>query len=157
MKKIKLEASCSSPLATVEEIQKRLLRPLDSQPLSSYNAMNQSFYENQKNRGAELKREVVNRRLEDYLDPKLLCAAREIIWSQKRKIGGESRLTRRTSVEFDEFDRKSGIYNELKKAKIEKNIGAADLKSDSNSMGDCEFRCGHFSQFERTALKRFMQ
>lgn len=45
MKKSKLEASCSSPIATVEEIQKRLLRPRDSQPLSSFNSsQNHQFF-----------------------------------------------------------------------------------------------------------------
>lgn len=120
------------------------------------NAMRQSSHEIQKTRETESKREVANRRLENYLDPELLCAVRAKIESQNRKIGREAKFTRRTSIEFDEFDRKFGNYNEQKKAKIEKR-GAADLKSDRDSTGDSDFFCSYFSHFERTALKRFME
>ncbi|CAK9174726.1 unnamed protein product [Ilex paraguariensis] len=167
MEKSRVEAS--SPLATVEDIQKRLVRPL-SLPSQSSNPMVTSRDNLLRRNSSQFntnsielcrKREVTNKRLEDYLDPVLLSAMCSKIGG-KRINSGEIKLQR----EFDRFEWPVDELKEFvegsrteKRVKLERNE-AVNLPDDldfiggtSYESGDEEVSCTPFRRFEKTAFK----
>ncbi|GLT38914.1 hypothetical protein SLA2020_131300 [Shorea laevis] len=145
----------STPLATIEEIQKRLLRPSslrsreyceESQPKSSSSELPMTS-----------ERGTTKRKLEEYLDPVLLSAI-------CAKIGGsnkDSEMKMKRNVRDFEWP-----VDELKvfvdDSRTEnraycRNSEVVDLNSDTDVIGDCgDGEIGTpFQHFEQTALKRF--
>ncbi|XP_010654292.1 uncharacterized protein LOC104880171 [Vitis vinifera] len=88
-----------SPLATVEEIQRRLIRPsyLLSPPLTSFRNDVRSREDLQTKKEAKV-REMENKKLEDYLDPALLSAVSSKIGRQKKD--GEMKKLKREIQKF---------------------------------------------------------
>ncbi|KAL7248325.1 hypothetical protein ACSBR2_003108 [Camellia fascicularis] len=145
----KSKAEDSKPLATVEEIQRRLVRPpslhSQSSTSSSTRPRNDDITSSESSSSTK--------RLEDYLDPILLSAIRAKIGG-KRGLGGEMREKK----EVEEFE---WPVDELKVLMRE----AVELGDDDDGgvdviggvVGDdVDGVCwSPFQRFERTALKRF--
>ncbi|KAI8556615.1 hypothetical protein RHMOL_Rhmol05G0267900 [Rhododendron molle] len=171
----------SSPLATIEQIRNRLVRPpsLHSQSSTSstrpredaascyssrFDANSTTLRRKREDQG----RNVANKRLEDYLDPTILAAIRAEIGGKYRKGGGERKLIKE-EVEFEwPVDELKAWTEDLRSErgvvmKRRSDGEAVDLGDDVDGIrggrddddvggGVC---CSPFQWFERTALKRF--
>ncbi|XWS67054.1 hypothetical protein CRYUN_Cryun05aG0253600 [Craigia yunnanensis] len=149
----KITLENSSPLATVEDIQKRLLRPpsLHSPPegLNSWQSK-----VNLKQSGA------VKKKLEDYLDPVLLAAVSSKI-GRSKKEKTETKLKREIKgFEWPVDELKVLDEEDSRNANrgSRRNREAVDLNNDIDVIGDGgdadeEIRCP-FQSLE-TALKKF--
>ncbi|XAR68953.1 hypothetical protein NMG60_11000377 [Bertholletia excelsa] len=147
----KSRANSSSPLATIEEIQRRLTRPpsLRSQSTISYATARKS---------AAKERDAINKRLEDYLDPVLLSAIRAKI-GRKRNREGAIYKPKELEIAFewpvDEL-KALGEGSMSEKGAKWRGYEAVDLGDDVGGVrvgGGGEDEA--FEMFEREARKRF--
>ncbi|KAH7866268.1 hypothetical protein Vadar_017917 [Vaccinium darrowii] len=177
------QADCLSPLATIEDIRNRLVRPPslhspsptkstgardDTSSSSCYTTpFDVNSIEFQRKRESNVRKFVTTRRLEDYLDPTLLSAARATIGGN-RKRGGE-RKSQVQGFEWpvdelkvwkqDLIGSEEGIVMKWR-SDDEKAVDLGDDHvdvvrgggDDDDDDGGC---CSPFQSFERTALKRF--
>ncbi|GLT89587.1 hypothetical protein SLE2022_075650 [Rubroshorea leprosula] len=146
----------STPLATVEEIQKRLLRPSslhprgyceESQPKSSSSELPMTS-----------ERGTTERKLEEYLDPVLLSAIcakigrsnKDSEMKMKRNVRDFEWPVDELKVFVDDSRTENGAYCRNSEVVV-------DLNSDTDVIGDCgDGEIGTpFQHFEQTALKRF--
>uniref|UniRef100_M1ARL7 Uncharacterized protein n=1 Tax=Solanum tuberosum TaxID=4113 RepID=M1ARL7_SOLTU len=158
----------SSPLATIEDIQKRLTRPQQSS--STVIAISPHLYELQQDNSTNVdssplqkrrKSIAVKVRLEDYFDLSLLSATRAKMNSFLKKQSRKMKL----KSEFEEFvwpaegdHHDSELYSENNSRRTDEAI--VDLKNDNDdSFGDGEDNhvccVDPFQRFESTALMRF--
>ncbi|XVF76629.1 hypothetical protein PTKIN_Ptkin13bG0281600 [Pterospermum kingtungense] len=150
----KIRVEDSSPLATVEDIQKRLLRPLSLQSLPEGLHYSQSK--------ANLKRSgTVKRKLEDYLDPVLLAAASSKIGRSKNEKP-ETKVKREVKgFEWPADELKVFVEEDWRNANRGswRNREAVDLNNDVDVIGDGgdgdEEIGSPFQRLEKTALKKF--
>nr|XP_009793183.1 PREDICTED: uncharacterized protein LOC104240099 [Nicotiana sylvestris] len=170
----------SSPLATIEDIQKRLTRPPPltfPQPPSSavashlfelqkQNSSNVDTSQLQKRRKLTEKLranvKVTNQKLEDYFDLALLSSIRAKMNSAMKKQG---RTSMKVKSEFEEFvvwpagEDDSDVFSESSRRTDDEAI--VDLKNDNddsfgNNGEENQVNCvDPFQQFESTALIRF--
>ncbi|KAH7553686.1 hypothetical protein JRO89_XS12G0042900 [Xanthoceras sorbifolium] len=159
----------SSPLATVDDIHRRLLRPPSlHSPIEDAGGRSSSQLKADstpiilKKREAK-QRETTKRKLEDYLDPVLLRAISSEIRGQMKK---NCEITNPKPREIQDFE---WPVDELKvlveDSRIDKrNKEAVNLGDDIDLIhevdggvadGDGEFYSTPFQRFERTALRRF--
>ncbi|KAJ4842683.1 hypothetical protein Tsubulata_014905 [Turnera subulata] len=150
-------APASSPLPSVDDIQKRLLRPSSTVPSPSTqppskeavpgrnrsplkeNLEQLSAKQEADESGAATKKKK-KKKLEDYLDPVLLSAISAKIGGARKEAAGK---VKREARDFDwpVHDLKVFVEGEEK-------------GGDSGREGKVEF-CTPFERFEETALKRF--
>ncbi|XP_059643451.1 uncharacterized protein LOC132285295 [Cornus florida] len=157
----------SSPLATVEQIQRRLVRPTTSLHshssttiITPWDDVNSTEFQRIKREGA--KREVTNKRLEDYLDPVLLSAIRRKIGGKSKRDGG-LKLKREFEWPIDGLKVFAEDLRREKGMKWRSSVGGAvDLDEDRDLIGgggeddeEEQVSCTPFQRFERAALKRF--
>ncbi|KAL6987601.1 hypothetical protein U1Q18_013346 [Sarracenia purpurea var. burkii] len=155
------KAEGSSLRATVEGIQRRLVRPPSLHSLSSISSArdrsnimscdSSQFEVNstdfQKKREVK-RREMRKKRLEDYLDPDLLSAVRARISGKQKRGGDQNKLMKELAFEWP--------VDELKWRSSEGVVDLGDGVDVIRSGGDEDDDSGTpFQRFERTALKRF--
>ncbi|CAI9098218.1 OLC1v1034828C1 [Oldenlandia corymbosa var. corymbosa] len=100
------EAETSTSMATIENIQKRLIRPsLQSQPWSGRinSQISSKFTVNSTALMMKKTQETRIRKLEDYLHPVLLSTAREKISGNRKKHHG-AEIKKATKCAVQEFD-----------------------------------------------------
>ncbi|KAK9290211.1 hypothetical protein L1049_008377 [Liquidambar formosana] len=162
-------AEGSSPLATVEEIQRRLLRPpplLSPPPTSTITSRDdvpsRDSLQNKVNLmefQIKKEREVAKKKLEDYLDPVLLSAISSKIKSEKEN--GDKKLKKRTrDFEWPVEELKVFMEKPRPKARADWRYKVTvDLNDDRDVIEDFEAEAGEsctpFERFEQTALKLF--
>ncbi|KAA8516436.1 hypothetical protein F0562_016729 [Nyssa sinensis] len=169
----KSRAEDSSPLSTIEEIQRRLVRPpsLQSQSQSSITINKSrddivrcdSLLFDVNSSEFRRKREVTNKRLEDYLDPVLLSVIRTKIGGKRKRDGDMKLKSAEFEFEWPVDELKVFTENCLPTEKLMKwrsDNGVVDLNDDLNLIGgveedEHEVSFTPFQRFERMALKRF--
>ncbi|KAF6137750.1 hypothetical protein GIB67_040458 [Kingdonia uniflora] len=124
----------SSSLATIEEIQRRLLRPSS---LSSYESI--STVRSKKSK------------LEDYLDPILLSKISSKIKNTRAKLEPNVRVSRDFDWPIDDLKQFSTLDLTIRRRDWV-NGGAVSLNDDFDGGGE-EVVCSPFEQFEKTVLK----
>ncbi|KAF8396775.1 hypothetical protein HHK36_018407 [Tetracentron sinense] len=168
------EEEGSSPLATVEEIQRRLVRPSSlTSPISTIKSRNscsddvegrcssqfQMSLTEIGRKGEEDEREMAKRKLEDYLDPVLLSAISSKL--KRKQYGGETKLTR-ISTDFEwPVEELKAFMDESRIEKRRKWISkaAVDLNADLEEaiVEEDEEPSTPFRRFEETVLKLFKE
>ncbi|KAK6231430.1 hypothetical protein SCA6_001503 [Theobroma cacao] len=150
----KVRMEDSAPLATVEDIQKRLLRPPSLH--TSPEGLNSSQLK------VSLKQSgTVKKKLEDYLHPVLLAAVSSKIGHSK-KAKAETGLKREVrGFEWPVDELKVFVEDDSRIANRAswRNREAVDLNNDFDAIGDGgdenEEIASPFQRFEKTALKNF--
>ncbi|XP_059428437.1 uncharacterized protein LOC132162188 [Corylus avellana] len=159
-------AEGSSPLATVEDIQRRLLRPpsLHSTPPTSsisspdgVPSSNSSQFKVSFTEFKTMKKE--KKKLEDYLDPVLLSTVSSKI-GRAKKVRPEAK-PKKVAKDFEWPVDELNVFMADSKSENRGNWRSdevVDLKDDLDLIGDSgegEESCTPFRRFERTALCRF--
>nr|XP_011466575.1 PREDICTED: uncharacterized protein LOC105352122 [Fragaria vesca subsp. vesca] len=146
-------SSPSSPLATVDDIQRRLRRPSSASsppPISTFSSPPEDRRAQIQKHSSESKLRTTNYKLEDYLDLNLLAEVSSKIGRRKK---GETTSLKREVGDFE------WPINELKVLVVESDKGAVSLNDDvdlSEEFGDGDVEsCTAFGRFERSALRRF--
>ncbi|XVE96867.1 hypothetical protein REPUB_Repub02eG0260400 [Reevesia pubescens] len=143
----------STPLATVDDIQKRLLRPSSLHSPSLLNST--QLRVNLKENG------TVKKKLEDYLDPVLLAAVSAKIGGSKKTKTGTKLKREDKGFEWPVDELKVFVEDDDSRNAdrgSRKNREAVDLNSNfdvigDGDVGDEEIR-SPFQRFEKTALKK---
>ncbi|KAM5560104.1 hypothetical protein ABKV19_021320 [Rosa sericea] len=146
-------SSPSSPLATVDDIQRRLIRPSSASsppPISTFSSPPEDRRAQIQKHSSQSKLRQTNYKLEDYLDLNLLADVSSRI--------GRAKKVETTSLKKEDGDFKWPV-NELKVLVVESGKEAVNLNDDVDLTeevvdGDAE-TCTAFRRFERSALRRF--
>ncbi|KAK3226392.1 hypothetical protein Dsin_006254 [Dipteronia sinensis] len=157
----------SSPLATVDDIHRRLLRPPSlHSPSSTEDAGGRGSSQFMKTNSIQL-RETTKRKLEDYLDPVLLRAISSEIGGRMKKNHEITKSKRREIKDnfewpIDELkvlveDSRTEKRNNEAAVNLDDDIHLSQIQeADADSVGDREGEfCTPFQRFEHTALRKF--
>ncbi|GAV69471.1 hypothetical protein CFOL_v3_12972 [Cephalotus follicularis] len=147
-------AEDSNPLSTIDEIQRRLLRPPSLHSSEHFRGLDSPQFKVSTTRKEAKAIETTDKKLEDYLDPSLLSVISAKIGARVKEDTPKKPMKREFEWPVDELK----VFIEDSRISC-RNDETINLNDDSDSIKDGGERqgvtCTPFGRFELTALKRF--